>query len=437
MKEATYANTGSNLQPVTPIETPPPPPKSRPPALTPPITDSASGSVTNADAGDAVSQQKTKSNSAAPTPVQQVPHSHSSLPRPTSRSQTSSHEPHYQTHSLNRRSNHASASSSSGRPGTSAGFTSQVRSFVKSPGAGTTFSAATPFDEEFLCQLPVEDLVARIKILEAKNRKLVVDNGQMMKNLNQHISSLQTLKYQNFRLTSDNNELRDLTVYLDDERNRVRGLAKQWQDFGNHMSKVMKHEVSNYAKKLHQLEDKQFELVRENFELRQLCVLMDKAINIRSENNADASSGSNASSAEVSDGSNGNGGSSHLISNRGQNHVMISQQILEYIQSLEQRISQLEWEKKQLNSGGADQDDVNSNSVDQGIGTSSTGDVSSSNILTPPAIIMEAMRSLRIRETLSPSSTSSTLKDTTAASSSTTSSFRSRSVSPRKISTRI
>ena len=177
---------------------------------------------------------------------------------------------------------------------------------------------------QILCQLPVEDLVARIRILEAKNRKLVLDNGQMMKNLNQHISSLQTLKYQNFRLTSDNNELRDLTVYLDDERNRTRGLARQWQDFGNHMSKVMKYEVSNYAKKLHQLEDKQFELVRENFELRQLCVLMDKAMNMRGENNADASSGSNASSAEASDGCNGN----NLITTSSENNAEAFKSVL-------------------------------------------------------------------------------------------------------------
>ena len=419
--ENTYANTGSNLPLNSPSgsDTPPPPPKSRPPALTPPpVTDAAD-------------RRRNQNQLPESAPASQC--SHSSLPRPTSRGQDpasrsqSSHEPHYQTHSLNRRTAATSSSSSSPvRPGTSIGLTSSARSYVKSPG----FSAATPtpFEEEFLCQLPVEDLVARIRILEAKNRKLVLDNGQMMKNLNQHISSLQTLKYQNFRLTSDNNELRDLTVYLDDERNRTRGLARQWQDFGNHMSKVMKYEVSNYAKKLHQLEDKQFELVRENFELRQLCVLMDKAMNMRGENNADASSGSNASSAEASDGCNGNagGGGSHLISNRGQNHVMISQQILEYIRSLEQRIEQLEWEKKQV-AGGAGQEDVNCNS---------TGEVSSSNHLTPPAVIMEAMRSLRIRETRSPSSTSSTLKDTTAASS-TTSSFRSRSMSPRKSSTRI
>lgn len=396
----------------------------------------------------------------------------SSLPRPTSRSQFPRHEPHYHTHSLNRRT-------SGTRPGTSIGFTHPhaSRSYVKSPGVTFSCPTPTPFDEEFLCQLPVEDLVARIKVLEAKNRKLVVDNGHMMKTLNQHIASLQSLKYQNFRLTSDNNELRDLTVYLDDERNRTRGLAKQWQDFGNHMSTVMKHEVGTYAKKLHLLEDKQFELVRENFELRQLCVLMDKAMNMR--NSGDNNNRTGVGSAGDSDGSNGSSGltdaasdasdnntnnqlnnhnnsTSHLISSRGQNHVMISKQILEYIHSLEQRISQLEWEKKQLSSSGGTRTGVSdgdgtkcdssvatADSLDQGIGscTYDGSHVTTSSPLATPGVIMEAMRSLRLRDE-SGSTSSSTLKDlttptTTTATSSATSSVRSRSLSPRKPSTRI
>lgn len=428
--ENTYANTGPNSlhNPVTsniPSQPPPPPPKTK---GSKPVT--MSSSDTDTDAGASASAPHEVIGGQA---TQQ--YSHSSLPRPTSRPLIASHTPHYQSQSLPRRSVNQSS-------------ISNVRSFVKSPA-----TIATPFDEEYLCQLPIEDLVARIKILEGKNRKLVLDNGTMMKNLNQHIATMQTLKYQNFRLASDNNELRDLTVYLDDERNRARSLAKQWQDFGNHMSRVMKHEIANYARKLHVLEDKQFELVRENFELRQLCVLMDKAMNARAgaanvgnNNNDNNSRGSNASSQDNP--SSSSSSSENVINTRARDQVRISQEILEYIKGLEERIHHLEWEKKQHQTIPMNtcQDDVNSNShsdsLDQGIGGSTTYEGRTNVLASPPATLLEAMRNLRLSST----STPSTLKDqgnsgnntiVTTTPSSVNSSLRSRSVSPRKSSTRI
>ena len=442
-QENTYANTGPNSlhNPVTPDipsqQPPPPPPKTK---GTKPVT--MSSSDTDTDAGASAGHTVVSDSSMG----QSTQYSHSSLPRPTSRPLVSTHMPHYQSQSLPRRSVNNQSS------------TSNVRSFVKSPA-----TIATPFEEEYLCQLPIEDLVARIKILEGRNRKLVLDNGTMMKNLNQHIATMQTLKYQNFRLASDNNELRDLTVYLDDERNRARSLAKQWQDFGNHMSRVMKHEIANYARKLHVLEDKQFELVRENFELRQLCVLMDKAMNANRTGTGAANSGSNNNNDNNSRGSNASSqdhpsssssSSDNMINTRARDQVRISQEILEYIKGLEERIHHLEWEKKQHQTIPMNtcQDDVNSNSVtnsdrislDQGIGGSSTYESGRVNILgSPPATLLEAMRNLRLSSTSTPStikdqgnnSSNNTIVTTTP--SSVNSSLRSRSVSPRKSSTRI
>ena len=66
--------------------------------------------------------------------------------------------------------------------------------------------------------------------------------------LNQQLSeALNQLKYleeEKKRLQQDNQELRDLCCFLDDDRQRARKLAKEWQKFGRYTAKVMRQEVS-------------------------------------------------------------------------------------------------------------------------------------------------------------------------------------------------
>lgn len=92
------------------------------------------------------------------------------------------------------------------------------RSYVKSPATTMSMATPTPSDDEILGHLSRDELISRVKQLEMKNRKLLFDNGAMMKDINLNLSQLQQLKHQNFQLLGDNNELRDLCVYLDDER---------------------------------------------------------------------------------------------------------------------------------------------------------------------------------------------------------------------------
>lgn len=123
--------------------------------------------------------------------------------------------------------------------------------------------------------LTVDELIYRIKTLETKNRKLLFENGCLIKDVNSNLANVQLIRHQMLELKKDNNELRDLCCYLDDERTRAKEIAK---DFGDRMSKVLKKEINNYNMKLQQLESKQFELVKENYELKQLCLLLDKAM---------------------------------------------------------------------------------------------------------------------------------------------------------------
>lgn len=225
-----------------------------------------------------------------------------------------------------------------------------------------------------------------------------------------HISQLQQLKRQKFLLVGDNNELRDLCCYLDDERAKARSVAREWQAFGTHMSRVMRQEVTAYTTKLTELESKQFELVRQNFELKQLCLLLDNAINVRE--NGDGSTGS--TSEEPSDELNGNGGT--ITAQQRAQRMAVSQQTLEYIRTLEDRIHQLEWEKihgGQTRSGDHRQNssvrhqpvDLSSNtdtieSYDTGSSMHTLTKSPSNGQLRCPPAIADAMRVLRIHDSM-------------------------------------
>ena len=54
----------------------------------------------------------------------------------------------------------------------------------------------------------------------------------------------------------DNQELRDLCCFLDDDRQKGKRLAREWQKFGRYTAKVMKQEVTAYQDKLATLDSR-------------------------------------------------------------------------------------------------------------------------------------------------------------------------------------
>lgn len=74
----------------------------------------------------------------------------------------------------------------------------------------------------------------------------------------------------------DNQELRDLCCFLDDDRQKGRKLAREWNRFGKYTASVMRSEVQAYQTKLRQLDEKQQELIRDNLELKELCLYLDE-----------------------------------------------------------------------------------------------------------------------------------------------------------------
>ncbi|XP_046663635.1 coiled-coil domain-containing protein 85C [Homalodisca vitripennis] len=89
-------------------------------------------------------------------------------------------------------------------------------------------------------------------------------------------AEVRSLKEANQRLSDDNQELRDLCCFLDDDRQKGRKLAREWQRFGRYTASVMRQEVAAYQTKLRELDTKQHELIKDNLELKELCLYLDE-----------------------------------------------------------------------------------------------------------------------------------------------------------------
>ena len=79
------------------------------------------------------------------------------------------------------------------------------------------------------------------------HQKKLINNGQSWPDLEKQLSEcpeqIKNLEDRHKQLKIDNQELRDLCCFLDDDRQRARKLAKEWQKFGRYTAKVMRQEV--------------------------------------------------------------------------------------------------------------------------------------------------------------------------------------------------
>ena len=134
--------------------------------------------------------------------------------------------------------------------------------------------------ENFVSRAEYEKMVDKVKQCEAEKLKVMQDQGNIMKEFNKrmqvHLDEIRLLKDVNQKLQADLQELRDLTCYLDDDRQKCRKLAREWQRFGRYTASVMRNEVANYQEKLKVLEEKQIDLSKDNAELKELCLYLDR-----------------------------------------------------------------------------------------------------------------------------------------------------------------
>ncbi|XP_023445160.1 coiled-coil domain-containing protein 85C isoform X1 [Dasypus novemcinctus] len=134
-------------------------------------------------------------------------------------------------------------------------------------------------DEELL-RWSKEELARRLRRAEGEKMGLMLEHGGLMRDVNrrlqQHLLEIRGLKDVNQRLQDDNQELRELCCFLDDDRQKGRKLAREWQRFGRHAAGAVWHEVARSQQKLRELEARQDALLRENLELKELLLLLDE-----------------------------------------------------------------------------------------------------------------------------------------------------------------
>ncbi|XP_076979623.1 coiled-coil domain-containing protein 85C [Tamandua tetradactyla] len=134
-------------------------------------------------------------------------------------------------------------------------------------------------DEELL-RWSKEELARRLRRAEGEKVGLMLEHGGLMRDVNrrlqQHLLEIRGLKDVNQRLQDDNQELRELCCFLDDDRQKGRKLAREWQRFGRHAASAVWHEVARSQQKLRELEARQEALLRENLELKELVLLLDE-----------------------------------------------------------------------------------------------------------------------------------------------------------------
>ncbi|PZC85093.1 coiled-coil domain-containing protein 85C-B [Helicoverpa armigera] len=192
------------------------------------------------------------------------------------------------------------------------------------------------------------DMLKFTKRVEPEGPRASTDQKRQIQALLQQIKAL---KEANRRLSDDNQELRDLCCFLDDDRQKGRKLAREWQRFGRYTASVMRQEVSAYQNKLRQLDDKQQELIRDNLELKELCLYLDEE--------RERSTCVNCGRAAGRERDDGDGSSSGTNAEEGSRpaptipitHPQLAERTVQYVRDLEQKVRRLEAEKG-LGNGG-------------------------------------------------------------------------------------
>uniref|UniRef100_A0A8B9T4I5 Coiled-coil domain containing 85A n=1 Tax=Anas platyrhynchos TaxID=8839 RepID=A0A8B9T4I5_ANAPL len=138
-----------------------------------------------------------------------------------------------------------------------------------SGGAAAAEDLSKVSDEELL-KWSKEELIRSLRRAEAEKMSAMLDHSNLIREVNRrlqlHLGEIRGLKDINQKLQEDNQELRDLCCFLDDDRQKGKKVSREWQRL----------EVALYLQKLKELEVRQEEVVKENLELKELCVLLDE-----------------------------------------------------------------------------------------------------------------------------------------------------------------
>ncbi|XP_028845901.1 coiled-coil domain-containing protein 85A [Denticeps clupeoides] len=147
-------------------------------------------------------------------------------------------------------------------------------------GAESAADDLSKLSDEELLKWSKEELVRRLRRAEAEKMSVMLDHGNLIREVNrrlqQHLNEIRGLKDVNKKLQEDNQELRDLCCFLDDDRQKGKKVSREWQRLGRYSAGIMRKEVALYLQKLKELEQRQEEVIKENLELKELCLMLDE-----------------------------------------------------------------------------------------------------------------------------------------------------------------
>ncbi|XP_066479798.1 coiled-coil domain-containing protein 85A [Tiliqua scincoides] len=151
---------------------------------------------------------------------------------------------------------------------------------AESCGAAAPAEDLSKVSDEELLKWSKEELIRSLRRAEAEKMSAMLDHSNLIREVNRrlqlHLGEIRGLKDINQKLQEDNQELRDLCCFLDDDRQKGKKVSREWQRLGRYSAGVMHKEVALYLQKLKELEVRQEEVLKENLELKELCVLLDE-----------------------------------------------------------------------------------------------------------------------------------------------------------------
>ncbi|XP_057678158.1 coiled-coil domain-containing protein 85C-B isoform X2 [Corythoichthys intestinalis] len=184
-----------------------------------------------------------------------------------------------------------------------------------------------------------EELLRLLRRVDGEKMNLMIEHGNLMKDINRrlqvHLHEIRSLKEVNQKLQDDNQELRELCCFLDDDRQKGKKLSREWQRFGRYTASAMWKEVGTYMLKLKELEANQETVLRENAELKEIILMLDEERNgagsrssIDSQSSLSNLNGGTGTVRDVGDGSStssaGSAGSPDHHHNHHHNHTNVN-----------------------------------------------------------------------------------------------------------------
>uniref|UniRef100_A0AC34F5F9 Uncharacterized protein n=1 Tax=Panagrolaimus sp. ES5 TaxID=591445 RepID=A0AC34F5F9_9BILA len=91
-----------------------------------------------------------------------------------------------------------------------------------------------------------------------------------------HLNEIRMLKDEIKSLRTNNQQLQDICCFLDEDRQKTRQLSKEWQKFGKYTSDLMKQEITAYQQRIQEQQTRHQQLLSENEELKRLCLYLDE-----------------------------------------------------------------------------------------------------------------------------------------------------------------